>query len=243
MTTVLVVDDQTLIRSAVAGLLESEPDIDVIGEAGNGLEALRFLDRSAPDVILMDIRMPQMDGIQATSAICADDRFDRVRVLMLTTFEEDEYVFAALRAGASGFLGKGSEPEEIVRGIKAVHLGHSLLSPAATKTLIERYLDDPQGSAPRAGGAGDPAMLESLTSRERDVLYLVGKGRSNDEIAADLFISPLTAKTHVTRIMSKLHARDRAQLVICAYESGLLGAGPAGTDANGKKESASWQAS
>lgn len=227
MTKVLVVDDQPLIRSAVTGLLESDPRIEVIGEAGNGLEAVRFLDESTPDVILMDIRMPQMDGIQATAAICADDRFDRVRVLMLTTFEEDEYVFAALRAGASGFLGKGAEPEEIVRGILSVHLGHSLLSPAATKTLIERYLEDDRGGGSQTRRGQDPAMLDSLTSREHDVLYLVGRGRSNDEIAADLFISPLTAKTHVTRIMSKLHARDRAQLVICAYESGLLDADPA----------------
>lgn len=226
MTKVLVVDDQPLIRSAVTGLLESDPRIEVIGEAGNGLEAMRFLEESTPDVILMDIRMPQMDGIQATAAICADDRFDRVRVLMLTTFEEDEYVFAALRAGASGFLGKGSEPEEIVRGIVLVHLGHSLLSPAATKTLIERYLEDDRDGSSQTCMGQDPAMLDSLTSRERDVLYLVGRGRSNDEIAADLFISPLTAKTHVTRIMSKLHARDRAQLVICAYESGLLNADP-----------------
>ncbi|MFV0433609.1 MAG: response regulator [Leucobacter sp.] len=223
-TSVLVVDDQPLIRTAVVGLLESDPDIEVIGEAENGLEAVRSLEQSAPDVILMDIRMPQMDGIQATTTICSDTRFDSVRVLMLTTFEEDEYVFAALRAGASGFLGKGAEPDEIVRGVKSVHLGNSLLSPAATKTLIERYLQEPADRVPPTGRATRLVDLGSLTSRERDVLYLVGKGRSNDEIAGELYISPLTAKTHINRIMSKLHARDRAQLVICAYESGLLDA-------------------
>lgn len=219
---VLIVDDQPLIRRAVGGLLEQDSEIDVIGQADNGLEAIRFLENTIPDVILMDIRMPQLDGIQATATICADDRFDQVRVLMLTTFEEDEYVFAALRAGASGFLGKGAEPDEITRGVKSVHAGNSLLSPLATKSLIEKYLKEPIARASTASRALVSVDLSSLTARELDVLYCVGKGKSNDEIADELFISPLTAKTHINRIMSKLHARDRAQLVISAYESGLL---------------------
>jgi DNA-binding NarL/FixJ family response regulator len=166
----------------------------------------------------MDIRMPEMDGIVATAAICADPMLADVRVLILTTFEEDEHLVAALRAGASGFIGKGAEPEEIVRAVRAVHAGDALLSPAATRSLITRYVL-PGTDATHT--ASPPAELALLTEREREVFLLVARGRSNQEIATELFISPATAKTHVNRVMSKLHAHDRAQLVIIAYESGL----------------------
>jgi len=216
VTTVLVVDDQALIRAAVRDLLDADPGIDVVGEAADGYEAVALAGERRPDVVLMDIRMPGMDGIAATAAICAESSMRITRVLILTTFEEDEYLVSALRAGASGFIGKGAEPEEIVRAVKAVHAGESLLSPAATRSLITRYV------LPREPNAVISGDLANLTSRELEVLVLIARGRSNDEIAADLFISPHTAKTHAKRIMTKLHAHDRAQLVIWAYESGLL---------------------
>lgn len=229
MTSVLIVDDQPLIRDAATRLLSKEPDIDVVGQAGDGDEALRFLaSHGAPDLVLMDIRMPRMDGIQATKAICHDERYTGVHVLILTTFEEDEYVFSALRAGASGFIGKGSEAQDIVRAIRAVMAGEALLSPVATKALIERYIDDDRRAPTAATGFDSGYRLDMLTAREQEVLYLVGRGRSNQEIAEGLVISPLTAKTHVNRVMSKLQARDRAQLVIYAYESGLLNSDPRG---------------
>lgn len=169
-----------------------------------------------PDVVVMDIRMPGLDGIEATAAICADPRMTSTRILILTTFEEDEYVVAALRAGASGFIGKGAEPDDIVRAIRSVHAGEALLSPTATRSLITKYVAR-DGRTPES----IPELTE-LTEREREVLLLVAKGRSNQEIADDLVISPHTAKTHVNRIMTKLQAHDRAQLVILAYETGLL---------------------
>lgn len=217
MTRVLIVDDQSLIRQAVADILAGQESIAVIGQAVNGADAVALAVELRPDVIVMDIRMPEMDGIEATARICADERLTDTRVLILTTFEEDEYLVAALRAGASGFIGKGAEPEEIVRAVRAVHAGDALLSPAATRSLITRYVSAPVRSAPDA-----VPQLDGLTEREREVLLLVATGCSNQDIAERLYISPHTAKTHVNRVMTKLHAHDRAQLVIVAYESGLL---------------------
>jgi DNA-binding NarL/FixJ family response regulator len=219
MTTVLVVDDQSLIRQAVADILSSESDLEVVGEAVDGAQAVSLAQELRPDVVLMDIRMPVLDGIGATSAICADPDLADTRVLILTTFEEDENLIATLRAGASGFIGKGSEPEEIVRAVRAVHAGDALLSPAATRSLITKYVvsaDEPTSPRPV------PTELALLTERELEVLLLVARGRSNQQIADDLVISPHTSKTHVNRIMTKVAAHDRAQLVILAYESGLL---------------------
>ncbi|NRG41199.1 response regulator [Rathayibacter sp. VKM Ac-2804] len=218
MTTVLVVDDQPLIRQAVTDILGSASGIEVVGEARTGREAVELATRLRPDVVLMDIRMPELDGIGATALICADPELAATKVLILTTFEEDEYLIAALRAGAGGFLGKGAEPEEIAAAVRAVHAGDSLLSPAATRSLITRYVLAPPASPPLV----EPPEFAQLTDREREVLLLVARGRSNQEIADDLVISPHTAKTHVNRIMTKLSAHDRAQLVIAAYESGLL---------------------
>ncbi|MBD8536719.1 response regulator [Plantibacter sp. CFBP 13570] len=219
MTTVLVVDDQSLIRQAVADILSSESDLEVVGEAVDGAQAVSLAQELRPDVVLMDIRMPVLDGIGATAAICADPELADTRVLILTTFEEDENLIATLRAGASGFIGKGSEPEEIVRAVRAVHAGDALLSPAATRSLITKYVvaaDEPTSPRPV------PAELALLTERELEVLLLVARGRSNQQIADELVISPHTSKTHVNRIMTKVAAHDRAQLVILAYESGLL---------------------
>ena len=223
MTTVLVVDDQALIRQAVSDILSHATGITVVGEAVNGVEAVNAATRLHPDVIVMDIRMPRLDGIGATEAICADPALIATRVLILTTFEEDEYIVAALRAGASGFIGKGSEPEEIVQAVHAVNAGDALLSPIATRSLITKYV-----TPTRSVGEGSrpiPPELAQLTDREREVLLLVARGRSNHEIAGELHISPHTAKTHVNRVMVKVHAHDRAQLVILAYESGLLAPG------------------
>ena len=194
-------------------------EIRVVGEASNGREVIAIVAASAPDVVLMDIRMPELDGIAATEQICASG--SPSRILILTTFEEDEFVMAALRSGASGFIGKGAEPDAIVRAVRATHLGESLLSPAATRVLITRSLE---GHEPRSAAWDDP-RLQQVTLREREVLLLVAAGRSNQEIATTLVISPHTAKTHVNRIMSKVHARDRAQLVILAYEMGLVAPG------------------
>lgn len=217
----LVVDDQALIRQAVTDILSNEAGVEVVGEARDGRGAVALVASLHPDVVLMDIRMPELDGIEATAAICGDPQNTDVRVLILTTFEEDEYLLAALRAGASGFIGKGAEPEDIVRAVRAVHAGDALLSPAATRSLITKYVL-------RATSTVSPVMpaqfeqLKQLTEREREVLLLVARGSSNAEIAELLFISPHTAKTHVNRIMAKVHAHDRAQLVIIAYESGML---------------------
>lgn len=221
MIRVLVVDDQPLIRQAVADILAVHDDLDVIGTAADGREAIAEASRLRPDVVLMDIRMPDVDGIRATELICAEPGAGEMRVLVLTTFEEEEYVVSALRAGASGFIGKGAEPEDIARAVRAVHAGDTLLSPVATRALISRYVMPASGSR----AAGVPAELSGLTEREVEVLLLVARGRSNQELAEQLFISPHTAKTHVNRIMSKVGAHDRAQLVILAYESGLLAPG------------------
>lgn len=220
MTSVLVVDDQPLIRQAVTEILGSAEDITIVGEAKNGMEAVELTSRLRPDVIVMDIRMPEMDGIEATAVICANPENTETRVLILTTFEEDEYVVAALRAGASGFIGKGSEPEEISRAVHAVQAGEALLSPAATRGLIARCVVGPQ-RPPSVPTATRPE-IELLTERELEVLKLVAMGRSNQEIADELVISPHTAKTHVNRVMAKVYAHDRAQLVILAYESGIV---------------------
>lgn len=220
MISVLVVDDQPLVRQAVRDILSDDGGIEVVGQASNGLEAVRAAEVMVPDVVLMDIRMPVLDGIAATEQICAGTSGGRTRVLILTTFEEDQYIVAALRAGASGFIGKGAEPEDIVRAVHTIHAGESLLSPAATRALIGRFVH--QGAPPVA--AWDGPRLARLTGREREVLVLVARGLSNQEIAASLVISPHTAKTHVNRIMSKVAAGDRAQLVVLAYESGLVSA-------------------
>ncbi|GAA4552360.1 DNA-binding response regulator [Streptomyces sp. A244] len=218
---VLLADDQALLRSAFRVLVDSEPDMEVVGEASDGAEAVRLTKEQQADVVLMDIRMPGTDGLAATRMISADPDLADVRVVILTTFEVDDYVVQSLRAGASGFLGKGSEPEELLNAIRIAAGGQALLSPAATTGLIARFLatDDP------ADGDRDPARgerLDSLTVREREVLVQVAGGHSNDEIAERLEVSPLTVKTHVNRAMAKLGARDRAQLVVTAYESGLV---------------------
>ncbi len=220
MISVLVVDDQPLVRQAVRDILSDSGGIRVVGEASNGREAVRAAAEAAPDVVVMDIRMPEMDGIAATSEIIAGPSARPARVLILTTFEEDEYIVAALRAGASGFIGKGAEPDEIVRAVRTIHSGESLLSPIATRALIERFVEP----TPMASAWHDRS-LSRLTEREREVLVLVARGLTNQEIAARLVISPHTAKTHVNRIMTKVDARDRAHLVILAYESGLVSAG------------------
>jgi DNA-binding NarL/FixJ family response regulator len=218
---VLLADDQALLRSAFRVLVDSEPDMEVVGEASDGADAVRLTRETRADVVLMDIRMPGTDGLAATRLISEDPSLAQVRVVILTTFEVDDYVVQALRAGASGFLGKGSEPEELLSAIRVAAGGEALLSPTATKGLIARFLA--QGDA---GGDGrDPARaerLDALTSREREVLVQVAGGHSNDEIAERLEVSPLTVKTHVNRAMAKLGARDRAQLVVIAYESGLV---------------------
>ncbi|MFI6206503.1 response regulator [Streptomyces sp. NPDC051041] len=218
---VLLADDQALLRSAFRVLVDSEPDMEVVGEASDGAEAVRLAGERRADVVLMDIRMPGTDGLAATRMIGADPALAHVRVVILTTFEVDDYVVQSLRAGASGFLGKGSEPEELLNAIRVAAGGEALLSPAATKGLIARFLAQ-EGPA---GDGRDPARAErlaSLTGREREVLVQVAGGHSNDEIAERLEVSPLTVKTHVNRAMGKLGARDRAQLVVIAYESGLV---------------------
>ncbi|MGW0330542.1 response regulator [Streptomyces sp. NPDC003011] len=218
---VLLADDQALLRSAFRVLVDSEPDMEVVGEASDGAEAVRLTREQRADVVLMDIRMPGTDGLAATRMISADASLAHVRVVILTTFEVDDYVVRSLRAGASGFLGKGSEPEELLAAIRVAAGGEALLSPAATKGLIARFLA--QGDA--ADDDRDPARgqrLAALTVREREVLVQVAGGHSNDEIAERLEVSPLTVKTHVNRAMAKLGARDRAQLVVIAYESGLV---------------------
>ncbi|WP_405815830.1 response regulator transcription factor [Streptomyces sp. NBC_01390] len=218
---VLLADDQALLRSAFRVLVDSEADMEVVGEASDGAEAVRLAREQRADVVLMDIRMPGTDGLAATRLISADPGLAHVRVVMLTTFEVDEYVVQSLRAGASGFLGKGAEPEELLNAIRIAAGGEALLSPAATKGLIAQFLA--QGEVLDDGR--DPARtdrLDALTGREREVLVQVAGGHSNDEIAERLEVSPLTVKTHVNRAMAKLGARDRAQLVVIAYESGLV---------------------
>ncbi len=217
---VALADDQHLIRAGFRSLLEAEPDLEVVGEAATGREAVALVRRERPDVVLMDIRMPDGDGLWATEQIVADASLGGTRVVVVTTFELDEYVAQAIRAGASGFLVKDTEPVELLRAVHVVAAGEALLSPRVTKRLLEQV----------AGGLTSPpdaSRLAVLTEREREVLALVGQGLTNDEIGRALFLSPLTAKTHVSRIMSKLLARDRVQLVVIAYETGLVTPGRA----------------
>ncbi|HEX7162720.1 MAG TPA: response regulator transcription factor [Trebonia sp.] len=231
MIRVLLADDQALIRAGFRVLLEAADDIEVIGEAVNGDQAVELATAERPDVILMDIRMPGTDGLAATAQIAAADSLNGVKVVILTTFETDEYVYQALRAGASGFLVKDAEPEELIRAVRVVHRGEALLSPSVTRRLIAslatRAPTVPAAAANAVGrDPGNPARpaadLARVTEREREVLVLVAQGLSNEEIAARLYLSPLTTKTHVSHIMTKLGARDRAQLVVIAYESGLV---------------------
>ena len=218
MIRVAIADDQQLIRGGFRSLLESEPDIEVVGEAGTGTEAVALVTAEKPDVVLMDIRMPGGDGLWATEQIVANADLAETRIVIVTTFEIDEYVGQAIRAGASGFLVKDTEPVELIRAVRVVAGGDALLSPGVTKRLLERIAGDLKD-------APDTTQLAVLTDREREVLALVGQGLTNEEIGRELFLSPLTAKTHVSRIMSKLLARDRVQLVVVAYETGLVKAG------------------
>ena len=212
---VVLADDQELVRSAFALLIGVAPDLEVVGAAATGREAVDLAREHAADVVVMDLRMPVMDGIAATAEIAAAKDLSHIKVLVLTTFETDDNVFAALRAGASGFLAKDTRPTELLSAIRTVAAGESLLSPVATRVLISQYL---QG----AEVATTPERIVLLTEREREVLVLIATGLTNQEIADVLFVSPLTAKTHVSRILTKLGARDRAQLVMIAYESGLV---------------------
>jgi DNA-binding NarL/FixJ family response regulator len=212
---VLLADDQALVRGGFRSLLDARDDIEVIGEAANGREAITLTQQLSPDVVLMDIRMPELDGLEATREIAADPRLAAVRIIILTTFELDEYLFDALRYGASGFLVKDTRPADLVEAVRVVAAGSSLLSPNLTRRLIEEF-------AARAKPGRLSKELDVLTDRERQVLSLVAGGLTNDEIAQQLCISPATARTHVSRVMTKLAARDRAQLVVLAYESGLV---------------------
>ncbi|MEU6374857.1 response regulator transcription factor [Streptomyces sp. NPDC046909] len=215
---VLLADDQALLRATFRILIDSCEDMEVVAEAANGSEAVALARVHRPDLVLMDIRMPGTDGLAATSAICADPELTGTRVLILTTFEIDEYVAQALRAGASGFLGKDVTADALLTGVRTVAAGESLLSPLATRTLITRFLAAPAEGARLAA----PKDLAGLTAREREVMAWVAEGHANEEIAEKLFVSPLTVRTHVHRAMTKLGARDRAQLVVIAYQSGLV---------------------
>jgi DNA-binding NarL/FixJ family response regulator len=216
---VLVVDDQELVRGSFRLLVDSDPGLVTVGEAGTGLEAVRQAREHRPDVVLMDVRMPELDGIEATRRICAADENSGVKVLILTTFDLDEYVYGALTAGASGFLLKNSPPAELLSGIRVVASGEALLAPSVTRRLIAEYTQRPHSPTSPVVG------LEGVTGREREVLVLVARGFSNQEIATRLHLSPATVKTHIGRLLTKLPARDRAQLVIAAYESRLISPG------------------
>jgi DNA-binding NarL/FixJ family response regulator len=216
-TRVVLAEDQPIVRAGFRALLDSRSDIEVVGEAATGAEALEQVRAHRPDVVVMDIRMPEMDGLEATRRITSDPALSETRVLVLTTFELDEYVFGALDAGASGFLLKGGEPGDLVQAIRVVAGGESLLAPSVTRRLIQTYLSQPQPSA-----TTEHEGLGELTDREREVLGLIAAGLTNAEIAKTLQLSPLTAKTHVSRILMKLGARDRVQLVIIAYQSGIV---------------------
>ncbi len=215
MIRILLADDQALVRAGFRALLDAQDDMEVIGEAADGDDAVRLVARLIPDVVLMDIRMPRRNGLEATQIIVADERLAGVRIIILTTFDLDEYIFEALRVGASGFLVKDTEPIDLIRGIQAVARGDALLSPGVTRRLLAKF-------ATLTSKTGPVPDLAALTEREREVMVLVAGGLSNDEIAERLSISPATAKTHVSRAMVKLGARDRAQLVVFAYESGLV---------------------
>lgn len=215
MIRVVVVDDQALVRAGFRVLVDSSPGLEVVGEAADGADAVRVVQATEPDVVLMDIRMPEMDGIEATRQIVEARRDDKARVLILTTFELDEYVYDALRAGASGFLLKDTPPEDLLEAIAVIARGDALLAPSVTRTLIAEF------ASRSASSPSDSDLLRSLTPREKEVLVLVARGRTNAEIADELHMSAATAKTHVSRILTKLGARDRSQLVVIAYESGL----------------------
>jgi DNA-binding NarL/FixJ family response regulator len=216
MIRVVLADDQALVRAGFRALLDAQPDVTVVGEAGDGAQAVELAQAELPDVVLMDIRMPGLDGLAATRRIAADPALAAVKVIILTTFELDEYVFTALRDGAAGFLVKDTEPADLVRAVRVVAEGDALLSPGVTRRLIAEYATRSRAPSPQAG------QLDVLTDREREVVALVAMGLSNEEIAGRLVVSPLTAKTHVSRAMVKLAARDRAQLVVAAYEAGLV---------------------
>ncbi|MFJ6570737.1 response regulator [Streptomyces sp. NPDC091292] len=218
MITVVLADDQRLVRAGFRSILEDEDDLAVVGEAGDGDEAVDLCRRLRPDVVLMDIRMPGTDGLEAARRIAADERLDGVKVVILTTFDLDDYVYGALRAGASGFLVKDTEPEELVHAVRVAARGDALISPSVTRKLIAEF-------AGRVKAPGPDPRLNSLTEREREVMRLVAGGLTNDEIADRLVLSPSTAKTHVSRIMTKLAVRDRSQLVVLAYESGMVSPG------------------
>jgi DNA-binding NarL/FixJ family response regulator len=221
-SSVLVVDDQALVRGAFTVLVNSAEDLVVVGEAADGAEAVRIAAERRPDVVLMDVRMPEMDGIEATRRIVSGPGGEATRVLILTTFDLDEYVYEALRAGASGFLLKDTPPADLLAAIRIIAAGDGLLAPSVTRTLIEEF------ARRQPPEVRDVPVLDALTPREREVLVLVGRGRSNTEIADQLHMSVATAKTHVSRLLAKLGSRDRAQLVVVAYESGLMSAGGAG---------------
>jgi DNA-binding NarL/FixJ family response regulator len=212
---VVLADDQALVRSGLRALLTNSDDVQVVGEASDGREAVAVVTRTQPDVVLMDVRMPGVDGIAATQRITSDQRLSEVAIIMLTTFDEDDQIFAAIRAGASGYLLKDAEPDDLREAIRVVAAGDALLSASITRKVMEGIISGPAGVA-------DHGRLSELTEREREVLVGVGRGLSNDEIAAEIHISPATARTYVSRILTKLGARDRAQLVVIAYETGLV---------------------
>jgi DNA-binding NarL/FixJ family response regulator len=211
----MLVDDQKLVRAGFRSILDGEDDISVVAEAGDGAEAVRMAAAERPDVVLMDIRMPVLDGLEATRRIVADQRLSDVKVVILTTFDLDDYVYTALKAGASGFLVKDTDPIELIHGVRVTARGDALLAPSVTRRLIAEF-------ASRIKAPPPSADLNALTDREREVMTLVAAGLSNDEIAARLVVSPATAKTHVSRVLTKLGARDRAQLVVLAYELGMV---------------------
>lgn len=215
MISVVLVDDQDLVRAGLRMLLERDPDIDVVGEAENGRSGVRLAQRTKPDVVLMDIRMPEIDGLEATRMIVSDPTLNETRVIVLTTFDEDEDIQEAIRAGAAGYLLKDISPEELRRAVHVVAGGEALLSPAITRRVMQQL-------ASAATSGTNPKMIAGLTEREREILFHIGLGESNEEIAQNLHISPATARTYVSRLLAKLEARDRSQLVIIAYESGLI---------------------
>ena len=217
MIRVAVVDDESLLRHGFAVLVAAAADMEVVGEADDGRAALDLIERERPDVVLMDIRMPEMDGVEATRRITSDDRLAGTRVLILTMFDLDEYVFDAVRAGASGFLLKDTPPDELLAAVRVIASGESLLAPSVTRRLMEDFIGRPSPSSAEA-----PTTLDTLTPRENEVLVAVARGLSNAEIAATLFMSQATVKTHVSRLLAKLHARDRTQLVMVAYEAGVV---------------------
>ncbi|WP_269327809.1 response regulator [Kineosporia mesophila] len=221
----MLVDDQPLLRAGFRALMKAVPDLEVVGEAGDGDQAVLLAGQTRPDVVLMDVQMPRSDGLRATARITADPALSGTRVIVLTTFELDEYVFGALKAGASGFLLKDIEPEALIDAVRLVHDGQALLAPQVTGRLIQAYVGAQTAPPPAPAGRTEVEGLDSLTQRERDILRLVAAGMSNKEIAEELVLSPLTVKTHVSRVLGKLGARDRAQLVVIAYEGGLVGRG------------------